>query len=301
MLYGWAVKCSSSPNMARAAATSIAELSVLSQKPRIPRPTPLDALPTVNLRGARLHALSEAQCVRFVLNELDQRRGGSILTMNLDHLRRFSSDHDYAAHCRRATILTADGMPLIWASRLLGTPLPERVTGSNLIWSLTAAAAGRRRSVYLLGGSAGVAQKAAEILSASYPGLQVCGYSDEHIDLSRSGAELQVLTDRLVSAAPDIVYVALGSPKQEQLIDRLRARLPHSWWLGVGIAFSFVSGEIRRAPLWMQRGGLEWMHRLAQEPSRLARRYLVSGVPFAATLLCGAALARLGKTQSSNR
>jgi N-acetylglucosaminyldiphosphoundecaprenol N-acetyl-beta-D-mannosaminyltransferase len=184
-------------------------------------------------------------------------------------------------------------MPLIWASRIQGTPLPERVTGSNLIWSLTASAARRRRSIYFLGGAPGTGQKASLILASRYPGLQVAGCSDIAFpsDLTADDQISRLKAD-LEATAPDIIYVALGSPKQEQLIERFRNTLPHSWWLGVGIAFSFVAGEIRRAPLWMQRAGLEWSHRLAQEPRRLARRYLVDGMPFAVRLLCGAVLMR---------
>jgi hypothetical protein len=98
------------------------------------------------------------------------------------------------------------------------------------------------------------------------------------------------LTAVVVGARPDIVFVALGSPKQEQLIDRLRDRLPRTWWLGVGISFSFLAGEVKRAPRWMRKTGLEWVHRLVQEPGRLAKRYLVHGVPFAMRLLAGSTL-----------
>jgi N-acetylglucosaminyldiphosphoundecaprenol N-acetyl-beta-D-mannosaminyltransferase len=98
----------------------------------------------------------------------------------------------------------------------------------------------------------------------------------------------------LLAAAPDIVFVALGSPKQEVLIDRLRHALPRAWWLGVGISFSFVCGRVKRAPRWMQQSGLEWLYRLSQEPKRLARRYLLDGMPFACRLLAGSLLARAG-------
>ncbi len=252
-----------------------------------------DALPSIQLHGARLHAITEQQCVNAVLREIEQNRGGSIITMNLDHLRRFSQDPHYGAIHGRARIVTADGMPLIWASRLQGTPLPERVTGSNLIWSLSRAAAHEGRSVYLLGGSPGTAQKTAGALKERYPNLSIVGTSSGPIDFANDRGELQRLATQLAEAKPDIVYVALGSPKQEELIDRLQAQFPATWWLGVGIAFSFASGEIRRAPLWMQTTGLEWLHRLVQEPRRLAKRYLLRGLPFALSLLWQSALRRV--------
>jgi len=180
--------------------------------------------------------------------------------------------------------VTADGMPLIWASSLLGNPLPERVTGSNLISSLTAAAAARGRSIFLLGGSPGAAQKAAVVLSARHPNLRIAGVSSQPLESSADRSEWKSIADALTAANPDIVYVALGCPKQEELIEALRHTLPAAWWLGVGIAFSFVAGSIPRAPLWMQRIGLEWFHRLLKEPRRLARRYLIDDLPFALTL-----------------
>src|SRR6185503_14088249 len=92
--------------------------------------------------------------------------------------------------------------------------------------------------------------------------------------------EMERLAAALSEAAPDIVFVGLGSPKQEKLIGRLRSTLPGAWWLGVGISFSYLTGDVRRAPVWMRRCGLEWFHRLTSEPGRLARRYLVEGIPF---------------------
>ena len=107
--------------------------------------------PTVSIGGAELHKITERQCVEYILGQLAEGRGGVIVTMNLDYLRRFTRDPLSAKRYQQATLITADGMPLIWASRLQGTPLTERVTGSNLIWSLTAAAAERGRSIYQIG------------------------------------------------------------------------------------------------------------------------------------------------------
>jgi N-acetylglucosaminyldiphosphoundecaprenol N-acetyl-beta-D-mannosaminyltransferase len=265
-------------------------------------PTPVGAtprdLPTVSVRGAWLHAITEQQCVATVLHEIEHRRGGSIHTMNLDHLRRFLRQPSYAARYSRASIITADGMPLIWASRLRGTPLPERVTGSNLIWSLSAAAAQRGRSIYLLGGASDTAKKAASVLMRTYPNLRIAGTSSESIEDSSDQGRNHGLVEALALAKPDIVYVALGSPKQEEVMQRLREMLPATWWLGVGAAFSFVAGEIQRAPLWMQRIGLEWFHRLMQEPRRLAKRYLIAGLPFGVSLLCRSIIERFSPNRN---
>lgn len=249
-------------------------------------------LPQIRLRGIPFHAVTETDAIRCILDELDAGRGGWVVTHNLDHLRRRLRDPAFAEVCSDATLVVADGMPLVWASHLQNTPVPERVAGSNLTVRLTAAAAERGRSIFLVGGPPGTAALAATALKTRYPELAVRGSCSPPMEFQKDPGEMDRLRTSLVAAAPDIVYVALGSPKQEYLIRELRAALPAAWWLGVGISLSFVSGEIRRAPLWMQRSGLEWMHRLVQEPHRLARRYLVDGIPFALQLLAESARRR---------
>ena len=249
-------------------------------------------LPIVWLREARLHAITERQCVQQVLEALEAGRGGWVGTMNLEHLQRLVQHPRYADLYRQASLVVADGMPLVWASRLQGTPLPERVTGSSLIWSLSVAAAQRGRSIFLLGGAPDAVPLAANALRQRIPALTIAGLACPPIGFETREEEFQALRRTLVTAAPDIVFVGLGTPKQEALIERLRGDLPAAWWLGVGISFSFVAGTIPRAPLWMQRLGLEWLHRLLREPRRLAGRYLLRGIPFALTLLVGTLVRR---------
>jgi N-acetylglucosaminyldiphosphoundecaprenol N-acetyl-beta-D-mannosaminyltransferase len=255
---------------------------------------PRSALPaaTVSLLGHRFHALTEAQTLTTIIDALSRGEGGWVVTANLDHLRRLRSDPDYAALCRQSSLVVADGMPLIWAAALQGTPLPERVAGSSMIDTLSAKAGEAGRSIFLLGGAPGTAETAARILQQRYAGLHVAGMHCPPPGFEQDPSEWQAITDKLQQARPDIVFVALGSPKQERLIERMRPMLPETWWLGVGVSFSFVAGHVHRAPPWMQRLGLEWVHRLAQEPRRLARRYLVEGVPFAVELLVRSALSR---------
>ena len=237
--------------------------------------------------------MTEEQAIQHILDELDAGRGGWVVTHNLDHLRRRVRDRSFAGLCADATLVVADGMPLVWASRLQHTPVPERVAGSNLTFNLSAAAAARGRSVFLLGGVPGTAKAAAAALRARYPKLVVAGTYCPSMGFEATPEQMCRLRTVVVETAPDIVYVALGSPKQERVIRELRTDLPKAWWLGVGISFSFVSGQIKRAPMWMQRSGLEWVHRLSQEPQRLGRRYLIDGIPFAIQLLAGSAWERV--------
>jgi N-acetylglucosaminyldiphosphoundecaprenol N-acetyl-beta-D-mannosaminyltransferase len=246
----------------------------------------------VRLAGIEFDALSEEETVSSALGELRRGRGGWILPVNLDVLRLATSSPETRELLSEPDVVVADGQPLIWASRLQGARLPDRVAGSNLIWSLSGEAARVGRSVFLLGGDPGAAETAAERLRARHPGLLVAGVCCPPYGFERDVAELDRIVREVRAATPDIVFVGLGFPKQEHLIRLLRPHLPGTWFVSVGISISFAAGRVRRAPRWMQRLGLEWIHRLAQEPRRLASRYLVHGLPFAARLLLQAAARR---------
>jgi N-acetylglucosaminyldiphosphoundecaprenol N-acetyl-beta-D-mannosaminyltransferase len=257
-------------------------------------PEPVKTFPVVELHGVELHAVTEAQVITHILDELKAGRGGVVVTPNLDHLRRYCHDLNFGALVAEADLVVPDGMPLIWASRLQGTPLPERVPGSNLISSLSGAAAAHGRSIFLLGGDPGTAEGAARVLKEKFPNCMIAGVYFPPFGFQNSPKEMAAIIQLLSDSKPDIVYVALGSPKQEKLIATLRLTLPHAWWLGVGNSFSFLAGHVKRAPKWMQRIGMEWSHRLLQEPRRLFKRYLVIGLPFAFALLSRALVRGLG-------
>ena len=192
-----------------------------------------------------------------------------------------------------AELVVADGMPLVWASRVAGTPLPERVAGSSMTVTLAAAAAAAGRSLFLLGGNTGVAEEAAEALRATHPDIRIAGTWCPPMGFEHDAVQMDKIRKSLAASNADLVLVALGSPKQERLIRDLRAEglLPSAWWIGVGISLSFLTGEVQRAPRWMQAAGLEWTHRLVQEPRRLVKRYLLHGIPFGLGLM-GSSLAQ---------
>lgn len=248
--------------------------------------------PPVRLMNVLLDRVTQSRCIDAVINGLQQGCGGWVITLNLDHLRRCWSDPLYETCVREADLRVADGMPLLWASRLQRTPLPERVAGSDLIFRLPEALAEHGRSIFLLGGDPGTADAAGDVLASKYPGLVVAGTYCPPLGFEHQLREWDRIRALLLETQPDVVLVALGSPKQEYLIRRLRPLLPGAWWMGVGISFSFACGQVKRAPHWMQRSGLEWIHRMVQEPRRLARRYLSQGIPFGLLLLFGAVLRR---------
>jgi N-acetylglucosaminyldiphosphoundecaprenol N-acetyl-beta-D-mannosaminyltransferase len=250
----------------------------------------------VRIGGEWFDSVTEQTVAGRVITALRENRGGRILTPNVDILRHASHSAEVRGFIADATLIVADGMPLIWASRLAGTPLPERVTGSGLIWSLSAALGRASRSIYVLGGepapSYDGAERAATALATSCPGLRIAGYHAPAYGFDRDPAAYASVLSRVIEAKPDCVYVGLGFPKQERIVSGLRAELPSSWFLGCGAAVNFVAGQSRRAPFWMQRSGLEWAHRLAQEPGRLAGRYLAHDAPYAMKLLASAAVQR---------
>jgi N-acetylglucosaminyldiphosphoundecaprenol N-acetyl-beta-D-mannosaminyltransferase len=250
------------------------------------------ALPTVNLLGMPLACVDENGLLDHMFSELGAGRGGWLITANLDFLRRYSKDPATRELYRSADVTVADGMPLVWASGLLGNPLPERVAGSALIYRFADYAARDGRSLYLLGGDPGAGEAAAKVLCERATGLRIAGHLAPRFSPVPTALELESTCAALHEAKPDLLLVGLGSPKQERLIHALRPRFPSMWMVGVGISFSFVAGHVERAPPWMRRTGLEWVHRFAQEPRRLARRYLLEDLPFAAELFARVLWAR---------
>lgn len=257
-------------------------------------PPPLPAAPArVDVGGVVFDVLTQDAAEDYLIQSALAGRGGWVITANLDHARRAVGDGEYGDMCREADLVLADGMPLVWAAKIQGTPLPERVAGSALTEPLARKAAAADLSLYLLGGTEGTADAAARILEERCPGLQLAGTHCPPFGFERDAEQMAFIRNELERTRPAIVYVALGSPKQERLIRELRAEHPQSWFIGIGISLSFLTGEVSRAPRWMQAIGLEWVHRLAQEPRRLFRRYIVDGLPYAAKLLTGATLRRM--------
>ncbi|ONI73146.1 glycosyltransferase [Actinosynnema sp. ALI-1.44] len=236
-------------------------------------------------------AMTEAEVVRRVRETWHD--GGWILTANVDIVRAITRDRSLVRLASTATLTVADGMPLVWAGRIAGRDIPERVTGSSLVHTLTHAAALDGRSVYLLGGAPGVAERAAAVMRRQSPGLKIAGVAAPPVGFDQHEDTLRSVIDDVVLTQPSLVLIGMGFPKQEKLIQRLREVMPNAWYVGCGAGIPMASGDSKRAPVTMQKLGLEWAHRLAMEPRRLAKRYLRDDLPFALRLLAGAAVRRV--------
>lgn len=227
--------------------------------------------------------LSFAQALDAIEALVEKKAGGFVFTPNVDHVVVAETHDAFARAYQRAALSLADGMPIVWASRLLGTPLPERVTGADIIVPLLERAGQRGWRVYFLGAGPGVAQKAADIVKARY-GTQVVGIDSPMVRLDDT-AQLDAIAANIRAAKPDLVLMALGAPKQELLIDALDERIRPAVSLGIGAGLDFIAGTVQRAPPFFQKNGLEWLYRLTREPGRLWRRYLVNDPKFALILM----------------
>ncbi len=257
--------------------------------PKPPTPDAKPPVPTlpdpIDLAGVPLHPVDFQQAVSLLIALARGTDNAYAVTANVDHVVRVSRCPELKYLYTEADLTVADGMPLIWASRLLRTPLPERVAGSDLFPALCERAAEEGLSVFMLGGTPGSAEKAGEILQRRHPKLRVAGYCCPDFGFEHDPAQSADVLDQVGRTRPDILFVGLGSPKQEKWIAENRAACGAKLSIGVGISFSFLAGDVARAPLWMQRVGLEWAHRLWQEPGRLWKRYIVEDSAFVGLVL----------------
>lgn len=207
------------------------------------------------------------------------RKGGYVVTPNIDHVVLADANPAFKDSYANASLSLVDGQPLVWASRLVGQQLPEKISGADLIHPLMEVAARKKWRVYFMGAGPGVAEKAAEIVRAKY-GTDVVGCDSPKVSVEPHAAENAAALEKIAKAAPDIILVALGAPKQEIWMHRCASQYAPAVAFGIGAGLDFIAGTVKRAPQWMSRNGLEWAYRLTREPKRMWRRYLVNDPKF---------------------
>lgn len=218
--------------------------------------------------------LTMEEALARVMAMAQERRRAYVVTPNVDHVVRAEKDAEFVRICHDADLVVADGMPIVWASRLLPKSLPMRVAGSDLAPLVCAAAAHRGLSVFLLGGMPGEAERAGANLKAKHPGFELAGAYSPPFGFEHDMLECQRILDLLNASRADIILVGVGSPKQEKWIYKWRSQIDCGVLLGIGATIGFMAGTLKRAPRLMQRTGLEWLYRLSQEPRRLLGRYV---------------------------
>lgn len=229
-------------------------------------------IPVVEVFGLPIAKFTFEETVVAVGQRIELGEPCYFITANLHYARLCRQNGEMTEVNRRAAFLVADGMPLVWWSRWLGTPLPERVTGADLVWALADLAAQRRYRVFLLGGRPGVADRAAEKLCGRFPGLVICGTACPQLDRLTPDEE-QRLLDTVAGSGTQLLFAALGQPKGELWLARNCGRWGNAVAVQIGASLDFIAGILRRAPRAWQRMGLEWAYRLITEPRRLLPRY----------------------------
>jgi N-acetylglucosaminyldiphosphoundecaprenol N-acetyl-beta-D-mannosaminyltransferase len=229
-----------------------------------------------SLLGCPLDPLTLEGTVSLIEGAVAARRPLQHSALNAAKLVRMQHDEALREAVTGSELVTADGQAIVWAARLLGQPLPERVAGIDLFEALLAAAERRGFGVYIFGGRAAAADRAAAEILARHPRLRLVGYRNGYFDAEDEAD----IVEEIRSAQPDLLFVALETPAKETFLARHRVRIGAPFVMGIGGAVDILAGERRRAPRVLQRVGLEWAYRLAQDPRRLARRYLVGNSMF---------------------
>ena len=247
------------------------------------------------LFGIPIARVTHSEAVEWIVARAKAPRGGRasfVATLNVDFVTNavrgwpFGGNDELWGYLKGADVVTADGMPIVLLSRLLRQPLPERVTGSDMVPELCRRFAEEGLSVYVLGGDKEAVETA--FAKMAIPGLKVAGIDTPFVRLDQDQPEI---VGRINAARPDLLFVALGNPKEELWMGRNAAKMNASVMIGIGGSFNFIAGRVKRAPRWMQRAGLEWIYRIMQEPGRLWRRYAYGLVKFSwlsLLSLCGA-------------
>jgi len=199
-----------------------------------------------------------------------------IVTPNVDHMVKLYSDSEFRNIYQNAHLILPDGMPLIWASHLLRTPLDEKVSGSDLFMEMCKVSSQRGYRLFLLGGESHAAiERTAVRLENSYPGLNVCGYYSPPFGFDQDMRESKGIIRMIRDLSPDILFLGCGAPKSEKWVFKHLDDLAVPLSVSVGISFAYAARDVKRAPRFLQRIGAEWIWRLQQEPKRLWKRYLI--------------------------
>jgi N-acetylglucosaminyldiphosphoundecaprenol N-acetyl-beta-D-mannosaminyltransferase len=226
--------------------------------------------------GIPVANLSEDEAVEVIDNLVAEGGAHYGAVVNAAKLVAADRDEKLKRVLLDADLITADGMSVVWASRLLGHGLKERVTGIELFQRLVERAASARLSVFFLGAREESVRGVVELFASKYPALRIAGYHNGYF----ADSEWRSVCEKIRLSGAQLLFVAMGSPKQEHWIASNVALTGARFALGVGGSFDHLSGLARRAPRWMQQSGLEWLHRLALEPRRLWRRYLIGNSAF---------------------
>lgn len=257
------------------------------------QPTPVQiARDRVNLLGTLTDRIERSALPEWIEHFVTSGQPHQIITVNLHFIAIARKLPEFCRIIENADLVVCDGKPLQWAAQMQGNPIPARITGMDLVLATAHLSAEHGYRIFFLGAEPGVADRAARSLEQLVPGVTIAGTYSPKVG-AFDETEDRHIVDQIRAARPDALFVALGAPRQDEWIRDHLAELGVPVCAGIGGVFNFLAGETRRAPDWIQTVGMEWAYRLAQEPRRLWRRYLVDDLPLCFALFAQQALVRL--------
>jgi len=230
----------------------------------------------IEMMGCFIDNLSMEETLQKIEGFIRSGRPHQHVAVNVDKLRKASKDPELRRIINECALISVDGVPVVWASRLLGKPLKERVAGVDLFDSLVKRAAEKGWRVFFLGAEEAIVQGVKRLYENRLPGLQVAGVRNGYWRAEEEAKVVKLIAD----SRPDLLFVAISSPKKELFLGRYQAEMKVPFAMGVGGSFDVVVGKLKRAPVWMRRCGLEWFFRFLQEPRRMFKRYFIDDTYF---------------------
>ena len=239
----------------------------------------------IKIANVAIDNVDMEEAIGCIENFIHEKRPRYVVTPNVDHIVKLQNDQEFLTIYKDASLVLPDGQPLIWAANFLGTPLKEKVSGSDLFPRLCEHAANKGYRLFFLGGRPGAGERCSEVLAQKHKEIKIVGTYSPPFGFESKDEENEKILRIVGDARPDILFVGLGAPKQEKWIYNHKddLRIPVS--IGIGVTFEFMAGMVRRAPKWMQSSGLEWFWRLIMEPRKLWKRYLVDDIAFFGLIL----------------
>jgi N-acetylglucosaminyldiphosphoundecaprenol N-acetyl-beta-D-mannosaminyltransferase len=235
----------------------------------------------INIASTPIDCYSFDEVVDIIIDRaMSELLPAYVVTPNAQHINNLQTDPLFQEIYRHAFLSVPDGVPLLWAAKFLQTPLKGRVNGTDLFEKICEEGATKPLRIFFLGGRPQAAETAAEILEQRYPGLKIVGTYCPPFGFESDSIETAKINQKILDATPNILFVGLGSPKQEKWIYANYQQLKVPVSIAIGVSFELVAGMVKRAPVWMQNSGLEWLFRLIVEPGRLWKRYVVGNPRF---------------------
>lgn len=230
----------------------------------------------IEMMGCKIDNLSMEETLQTIEGFIHSGKPHQHVVVNVDKLVKASRDPELRQIINDCALINADGMPVVWASRLLGKGLKERVAGVDLFESLMQCSAQKGWRVFLLGAREEVVSGVSSIYQKKYPGLTLAGYRNGYWKQEEEAG----VVEQIKAARADLLFVAISSPKKEQFLGKYQAEMRIPFAMGVGGTFDVAVGKVKRAPVWMQKSGLEWFYRFLQEPRRMFKRYFIDDIAF---------------------